>query len=88
MKAITGYESAIRMYLPFAPGVERSAERLWSIGETSEQKGDIEMALVAYRSLRSAFYGVQWLRQPGEEWIKRCDAKIAVLAPLRKRKSP
>lgn len=85
MKAISGYESAIRMYTPFSATVERSAGRLWAIGEAAEKKGDFDMALAAYRSLRSSFYAVQWLRQPGEEWISKCDAKIKVLAPLRKK---
>lgn len=84
MVALTGYESAIRMYLPFSPRIEQSAQRIWALGESAERRGDIERALIAYRSLRSAFYAVRWLRQPGETWIKRCDIKIAVLAALRK----
>lgn len=82
--ALTGYESAIRMYLPFSDRIETSAARIWQLGETAEHKGDNERALAAYRSLRSAFYGVRWLRQPGQEWIRRCDEKIQKLAPLRK----
>ncbi len=88
MKALTGYESAIRMYLPFSSKVENSAERIWALAEAAEKRQNIEQALVAYRSLRSAFYAVQWLRQPGELWIRRCDAKIAVLAQMRKKAAP
>lgn len=88
MVALTGYESAIRMYLPFSATVERSAERIWALGQAAEQRHDTEQALVAYRSLRSAFYAVAWLRQPGEDWIGRCDARIATLAPLRKGNLP
>ncbi|MDD2501919.1 MAG: hypothetical protein PHN92_14025 [Geobacter sp.] len=84
MVALTGYESAIRMYLPFSSRVELSAQQIWSLGESAELKGDTERALMAYRSLRSAFYGVRWLRQPGKTWISRCDKKIAVLTALRK----
>jgi len=84
MVALTGYESAIRMYLPFSATVERSAQRIWGLAEAAEQRRDIEQALVAYRSLRSAFYATRWLIQPGKVWIARCDAKIAALAPLRK----
>ncbi len=87
MEAVTGYESAIRMYLPFSPTVDKSAQQIWAMGETAEKKGNIEHALIAYRSLRSSFYAVQWLKQPGKEWIRRCDMKIAALAPLRKRVS-
>lgn len=88
MVALTGYESAIRMYLPFSPTVQRSAERIWTLAEEAEQRHDTERALIAYRSLRSAFYATRWLRQPGEDWISRCDAKIAALTPLRKGNQP
>ena len=84
MVALTGYESAIRMYLPFSSRIEESAEQIWLMAETAVRSGDLERALAAYRSLRSAFYGVRWLRQPGQRWIDCCDKKIAVLAALRK----
>lgn len=88
MVALTGYESAIRMYLPFSSRVELSAQRIWSMAEAAEQRGDLDQALAAYRSLRSAFYGTRWLLQPGATWINRCDRKIAQLAPLRKGNQP
>lgn len=78
--AIAGYESAIHMYIPGSPLVGRSAERLWHIGEAFERQGDLERALIAYRSLRSSFYSAKWIAQPGMEWIKRCDVKIAPLS--------
>lgn len=84
MIALTGYESAIRMYLPFASRIELSAQRIWNLAEAAERKGATDQALAAYRSLRSAFYSVRWLRQPGADWISRCDKKIAVLSALRK----
>jgi tetratricopeptide (TPR) repeat protein len=88
MVALTGYESAIRMYLPLSATVEHSAQRIWALGEAAEQRRDTERALASYRSLRSAFYATRWLRQPGEDWISRCDAKIAALVPLRKGNRP
>ena len=88
MVALTGYESAIRMYLPFSDTVRHSAERIWALGQAAEQRREIELALIAYRSLRSAFYAVAWLQQPGQDWIDRCDTKIAALAPLRKGNKP
>jgi len=84
MVALTGFESAIRMYLPFSSRVELSAQRIWSLAEAAERKGATDQALATYRSLRSAFYSVRWLRQPGADWIRRCDTKIAVLSALRK----
>lgn len=81
--AIAGYESAIHMYTPFSPLVDRSADRLWEITRISEQRGDMERALIACRSLRSSFYAVRSLYQPGREWIARCDAKITELVKKR-----
>jgi hypothetical protein len=84
ISAITGYESAIRMYLPFSSPVQLSAQRLWAMGENAEHNGDTERALIAYRSLRSAYYGTVWLYQPGREWINRCDKKIELLLEQKK----
>jgi hypothetical protein len=64
--------------------VERSAERLWGLGEALERKSDPTRALVAYRSLRSSFYAVRGLNSPGTTWIARCDDKIAALVKLQK----
>jgi DNA-binding SARP family transcriptional activator len=82
--AVAGYESAIHMYIPFHPTVEKSARQLWNIAESSERRGDITRALIAYRALRSSFYADRWLITPGQEWIARCDQKIAALVPLQK----
>ena len=81
--AIAGYESAIHMYTPLSPLVERSAERLWEIARSSEAGGEQERALIAFRSLRSSFYAVRNLYQPGKVWIARSDAKIVELVKLR-----
>lgn len=80
--AVAGYESAIHMYIPFHPAMERAAEQLWNIAETNERLGDVNRALIAYRALRSSFYAARWLTTPGREWIARCDGRIAVLVPL------
>ncbi|WP_298268905.1 hypothetical protein [Geobacter sp.] len=79
MAAIAGYEASIHMYTPGSATVEAAARRLWEIGELFERAGDTERALIAYRALRSSFYAAKWLLQPGEEWIARCDRKIAEL---------
>jgi tetratricopeptide (TPR) repeat protein len=82
--AVAGYESAIHMYIPFNGTVEKSARQLWNIAEASERRGDINRALIAYRALRSSFYADRWLITPGQDWIARCDTKIAALVPLQK----
>jgi hypothetical protein len=80
--AVAGYESALHMYIPGHPAMEKAAHQLWIIGETNERQGDINRALIAYRALRSSFYAAKWLRTPGQEWIAKCDRKINALAPL------
>jgi DNA-binding SARP family transcriptional activator len=82
--AVAGYESALHMYIPFHPTVEKAARQLWNVGEASERSGDITRALIAYRALRSSFYADRWIVTPGTEWIARCDKKIADLVPLQK----
>lgn len=81
--AVAGFESALHMYIPFHPAINSAAEKLWQIGETFENRGDINRALIAYRSLRSSFYAAHWLVTPGTIWIGKCDKKIAALIPLR-----
>jgi tetratricopeptide (TPR) repeat protein len=80
--AVAGYESAIHMYVPYDPTVERAAQQLWSLGEQNERQGDVARALIAYRALRSSFYAAHWLKTPGQDWIGRCDQKIRALVPL------
>jgi tetratricopeptide (TPR) repeat protein len=80
IQAVSGYEAAIQMYTPFSPLVEKAAVKLWTIGEFQEARGDNGKALIAYRALRSAFYAVHGLSQPGRQWIANCDQKIRQLA--------
>ncbi len=80
--AVAGYESALHMYIPRHPTIEKAAERLWQVGEINERLGDVNRALIAYRSLRSSFYAAHWLVTPGMTWIEKCDKKIAALIPL------
>jgi len=82
--AVAGYESALHMYIPFHPTIEKAAQRLWNLAESNERLGDINRALIAYRALRSSFYADRWLVTPGLDWIERCDKKIAALVPLQK----
>ncbi|MDD2309271.1 MAG: hypothetical protein PHH91_06780 [Desulfuromonadaceae bacterium] len=82
--AVAGYESALHMFIPYHPTIGKAAERLWQLGESNERQGDINRALIAYRSLRSSFYADHWLVTPGTIWIEKCDSKIAALIPLQR----
>ncbi len=83
--AITDYETAIHMYTPFAEYVPASAQRLWEIGRGFERSGDYDWALLAYRSIRSSFYGVRSLYTPYKSWIIRSDARINRVLALQAR---
>jgi len=79
LPAITAYETAIHAYVPWSGKIRHSAERLWEIGGLYEEQGETELALIAYRSLRSSFYAVRSFYQPYPEWIERCGPKIEAL---------
>ena len=81
INAIAGFESAIHMYTPFSPLVDRAAARLWIIGRDMESRGQRDKALIAFRALRSAFYSTHGLTRPGMNWIAICDEKIKLLSP-------
>ena len=76
-KAMQCYDSAIHMYTPWSTKVQKSAEKLFEIGQMYEKKQEFDMALNAYRYLRSSFYAVRWLVQPYKEWIQKSDDAIA-----------
>jgi hypothetical protein len=84
-QAMAGYEAALHMYTPFSPLVTTAAQQLWRMAGDAEKRGDKERALITYRTLRSSFYSAAWLLQPGEEWIRRCDERIAALVNKGKR---
>jgi len=77
--AIREYDTAMHFYTPLSPHIQRSAERLWQIGEMFEKEGKFDWANIAYSSIRSSFYASRGLYTPGKNWIERCDEKIADL---------
>ncbi|MHB8173440.1 MAG: hypothetical protein ACYDFU_03115 [Nitrospirota bacterium] len=84
--AIADYETAIHMYTPFAGYVPASAQRLWEIGQGFERSGDYDWALLAYRSIRSSFYGVRSLYTPYKNWITRSETQIDEVLALQAQK--
>jgi hypothetical protein len=77
--AIREYDIAMHFYTPWSPYVQKSAERLWQIGEIFENGNKPDWAVIAYSSIRSSFYASRSFYTPGKDWIKRCDEKIADL---------
>ncbi len=77
--AIREYDNAMHFYTPLSPYIQKSAEKLWQIGEMFEKQGKLDWANIAYGSIRSSFYASRSLYTPGKGWIKKCDDKIADL---------
>jgi hypothetical protein len=75
--AIREYDRAMHFYAPFSPYIEKSATRLWQLGDMFEKQGKPDWALIAYSSIRSSFYASRSLYTPGQQWIRKCDEKIA-----------
>ena len=79
VRAVTFFDRSINWYTPFNPYVQKSAERLWEIGEQAEKQGDIQLALIAFRTIRSGFYGASHFRTPGMVWIRKSERKVNAL---------
>jgi len=88
IRAITYFDRSLHWYAPLNPYVERSAKRLWEIGERAEQEKDPRLALIAYESIRNGFYGASHLFRPGKDWIQRAESKIQTLSALRVKGEP
>jgi hypothetical protein len=79
IRAITFFDRSIHWYTPLNPYVQKSAEKLWAIGEKAEKTGDKRLALIAYDSIRNGFYGDTHFVTPGKNWIRKVDSKLASL---------
>ena len=79
IRAITFFDRSIHWYTPLNPYVQKSAERLWQIGEKAEQTADPRLAVIAFSTIRSGFYGASHLVIPGQDWIQKVDAKLLEL---------
>jgi hypothetical protein len=77
--AIVCYRRTVRWYSPFSGPVSESLERLWSMGQRLEEKGHTELALLAYRSIRSALMGIRHVNQPHASYIPKSSVRIAAL---------
>ena len=76
VRAITYFDRSIHWYTPWNPWVEKSAQRLWEMGQAAEKEGDARLALIAYRTIRRGFHAARSVYQPGKDWIRRSEARI------------
>ena len=82
--AVTEYEWTIKMYTPLSGEVEDACEKLWFIAGEYEKKGQIDLALIAYRSLRSSIYSIKSFYLPYGKWIALSDEKIEEILAIQK----
>jgi hypothetical protein len=80
IRAITYFDRSIHWYTPFNPYVEKSARRLWEIGEQAKKDRDIKMALIAFRAIRGGFYSASHFITPGKNWIEKSETMIVALS--------
>lgn len=84
VRAVTFFDRAIHWYTPLNPYVERSAEKLWEIGERAQREGDVRLALMAVRAIRGGFYSARSLYTPGKDWIAKAEERIKELEQMEK----
>ena len=83
-QAITHFNRAIHWYSPGSKAVKNSIQALWKIGTQAEKRGNYDLALQAFRELRSSLYSARSFYTPHSEWIKRCDEQIATIIARKK----
>lgn len=78
-EAIVHARSAAGWYAPGAPHVRLAYERLRALAIEAEQRRRHELALFAWRSIRTAALETRWLVVPHAADLERADAEIARL---------
>ncbi len=76
IRAVTYFDRSLHWYAPLNPYVQKSAQRLWEIGEKAEKSGDTRLAVIAFGTIRSGLYGASYLITPGKDWIRKVDGKL------------
>ena len=76
-QAIIHFDRALHWYSPESKYIEYSMEALWEIGARAEKEENLDLSLQAYRSLRSGLYSARSFYTPHQDWIDKCDQRIA-----------
>jgi hypothetical protein len=77
--ALIHYRRAGRWYAPGSPYHVEALVRLGRIGADAEQRGDVDLALAAYRAIRAAIMSTRSFYVPEAERLRAADERIAVL---------
>jgi hypothetical protein len=78
-QAVIHFNRAIHWYSPGNKPVTKSIQALWGIATYAENQGDVGLALNAYQSITSSLYSARSFYTPHQEWIAKCDNRIAAI---------
>lgn len=78
-EAAVHYGRALHMYLPLSPLPDKAAERLISLAEAAQARGDRDESRFCYEEVRSGFLAVRSFYQPGAETIAQAEERLAAL---------
>ncbi len=78
-EAVALYRRAARWYVPLAPHVGRAYDQLEIIAQQAEQSGDTDLALAAWRGVRSSIKATRSFFTPQEHRLDRANKRIAAL---------
>lgn len=76
-EAVTRARRAAGWYAPGAPHVRVAYERLAAIATAAEGRGDRDLALLAWRAIRTAAIETQWIVTPHVQDLDRANHAIA-----------
>ncbi len=78
-QAIIYFNRSIHWYCPGSKSVTDSIRALWEIGTQAENQGDMDLALNAFQSITSSLYSARSFYTPHQEWIAKCEDRIATI---------
>jgi hypothetical protein len=78
-EAVTRWRRAARWYLPGAPHVGKAYDRLEALAAAATQAGDAELALMAWRAVRSSCLATRSFYVPQRARLGRANQAIATL---------
>lgn len=77
--AVRWWRRSARWYVPLAPHTGRAYERLRTLAQAAESKGDTEVALAGWRGIRSSIRATRSFYTPYSEHADEADQHIAAL---------
>jgi hypothetical protein len=85
VQAVDLWRQAARWYVPGAPYVGAAYERMETLAQAAEQRGDIDTALAAWTGVRSSILATRSFYLPHAERLAPANQRIAVLMAARER---